>query len=239
MLFCLACEDNINSDFSPTASEDNGRGGSLARFAIRGDHLYTVDRNTLNVFDITDAGHPTKMKNVMIGTQIETIFPRENHLFIGSQEGMYIYDISTPTEPKWLSTYQHIISCDPVVADERYAYVTLRSVESVCGRFTDQLDIVDISDLTNPFLQISYPMTHPKGLGVDGNELFVCDDGLKVFDISHIDSLVMKYHFHIEANDIIPYRDHLMVIGEDGLYQYSYANDTIRYASHLPFIPVP
>ncbi|MGB3779348.1 MAG: hypothetical protein WA960_13395 [Tunicatimonas sp.] len=235
----FACsEDLSNSDFT---SEPNatGQGGSLARFAIRGDHLYTVDRNDLHVYDISDANQPRKVNQVSVGVQIETIFPRQDKLFIGSQSGMFIYDIAQPTQPRFVSNYIHVVACDPVVADERYAYVTLRSINNVCGNFTNQLDIVDIRDLRNPFLHRTYPMTQPKGLGVDGNELFVCDDGLKVFDISNVDSLVQKYHFRIEANDVIPYRDHLMVIGDDGLYQYRYAGDTIRLASELPFVPKP
>ncbi|MEM9831960.1 MAG: hypothetical protein AAF944_15065 [Bacteroidota bacterium] len=231
----FACEDSGDSgDFS---SDGTGQGGSLARFAIRGDHLYTVDRNDLHVYDISDVNQPRKVNQVSVGAQIETIFPRQDNLFIGSQGGMFIYSIAEPTQPQFLSNYIHVVSCDPVVADERYAYVTLRSIANVCGRFTDQLDIVDISDLRSPFLHQTYPMVHPKGLGVDEEELFVCDDGLKVFDITNVDSLVQKYHFRIEANDVIPYRNYLMVIGSDGLYQYRYSEDTIVLASQLPFIP--
>ena len=233
----FACEDS-SSDFAVDPSA-TGQGGSLARFAIRGDHLYTVDRNDLHVYDVSDVNQPRKVNQVSVGAQIETIFPRQENLFIGSQSGMFIYDIAQPTQPRFLSNYVHVVACDPVVADERYAYVTLRSINNVCGNFTDQLDIVDIRDLSNPFLHRTYPMTHPKGLGVDGNELFVCDNGLKVFDITNVDSLVQKYHFRIEANDVIPYRDHLMVIGDDGLYQYRYSGDTIRLASELPFVPKP
>ena len=235
-LLASCSEDVSNSDFA-SAPNGTGQGGSLARFAIRGDHLYTVDRNDLHVYDIADVEQPHKVSQVSIGAQIETIFPRQDHLFIGSQSGMFIYSIAQPTQPRFVSNYIHVVACDPVVADDRYAYVTLRSINNVCGNFTDQLDIVDISNLQNPFLHRSYPMTHPKGLGVDENELFVCDDGLKVFDITNVDSLVQKYHFRIEANDVIPYRDHLMVIGNDGLYQYRYSNDTITLASQLPFVP--
>lgn len=231
----ISCTDaNDAADFG---ADGTGQGGSLARFAIRGDHLYAVDRNDLHVYDISDVNQPRKVNQVSVGAQIETIFPRLDNLFIGSQGGMFIYSIAEPTQPRFLSNYIHVVSCDPVVADERYAYVTLRSIQNVCGRFTNQLDIVDITDLRDPFLHRTYPMTHPKGLGVDDNELFVCDDGLKVFDISNVDSLVQKYHFRIEANDVIPYRDYLMVIGSDGLYQYRYSEDTIVLASQLPFVP--
>ena len=235
-LFMLAACSEDMSDIGASGS-DTGQGGSMARFAIQGNHLYTVDRNSLHVFDVSQAEQPREVSQVSIGAQIETIFPRGENLFIGSQLGMYIYDISRPEQPSFVSNYIHIVSCDPVVADSNYAYVTLRSIENVCGRFTNQLDIIDISNLRNPFLQITYPMASPKGLGIDGADLFVCDDGLKVFDATRVDSLVEKYHFRIEANDVIPYEGNLMVIGSNGLYQYRYADDTIVLASQLDFIP--
>ncbi|MFP4088741.1 MAG: LVIVD repeat-containing protein [Cyclobacteriaceae bacterium] len=230
--------DTSDTDVSPVGEHNSGQGGSMARFAISQNHLYTVDLNSLHVYDISQPDQPVELRSVFVGVNIETIFPRGEHLFIGSQDGMYIYDISQPANPTQLSVYRHIVSCDPVVADDQYAYVTLRSVEGMCGRFTNQLDVVDISQLTAPFLVRTYPMTFPKGLGIDNKTLFVCDDGLKVFDATHADSLQLKHHFQIEANDVIPYKGTLMVIGDDGLYQYFYG-DTIQLASKLPFVSVP
>ena len=39
-----------------------GKGGSTARFAISGSYLYTVDKTSLHVFNISDAANPV-MKN--------------------------------------------------------------------------------------------------------------------------------------------------------------------------------
>jgi hypothetical protein len=236
VLLLGACSED--ADIAPAGEGSSGQGGSMARFAIVEDHLYTVDQQSLNVYDISRAEDPSKLANTYVGFNIETIFPREDHLFIGSQDGMYIYDIAEPERPQQLSVYRHILSCDPVVADDQYAYVTLRSVEGACGRFTNQMDVVDISDLTRPLLVRTYPMTFPKGLGIDDSTLFVCDDGLKVFDAGQPDSLILRQHFRIKANDVIPYNGNLMVIGDDGLYQYFYG-DTIRLASKLPFASVP
>jgi len=222
----------------PSGNTNNGVGGSLARFAISGNHLYTVDFHSLSVFDVSDAANPGKANHLDVGVNIETIFPKEKTLFIGSQEGMYIYDITSPAQPAFLSVFTHVVSCDPVVADDRYAYVTLRSVNGFCGRFTNQLDIIDIQNLRNPFLVTSYGMNSPKGLGIDGNTLFLCDDGLKVYDVSDANNLDLKYHFFIEANDVIPYQGNLMVIGADGLYQYDYTGDTVIFASKIPIIPI-
>ena len=86
---------------------------------------------------------------------------------------MHIYDVSNPASPQKLSVYQHVYSCDPVVVEGDFAYVTLNSLNTWCGRFSNQLDIIDISDLSDPKLIKQYAMESPLGLGIYGNLLFV------------------------------------------------------------------
>jgi hypothetical protein len=141
---------------------------------------------------------------------------------------MHILDISDPASPSKISTYEHIRSCDPVVVDDQYAYVTLRS-GTFCQGFSNQLEVIDISDLTAPILLQTYPMTNPHGLGVDGNTLFICDgsDGLKAFDISDINTISQHMLFQdktINAVDVIPLNSVLMMIGADGIFQYDYSD---------------
>lgn len=109
-----------------------GQGGSLARFKIVKDYLYTVDSHNINVFNIENLNSPEKVESVHAGFDIETIFNLGDNLFLGSRSGMYIYDISSPSKPVSVSEFQHGKTCDPVVADENYAYVTLRGGNS-CG----------------------------------------------------------------------------------------------------------
>ena len=78
---------------------------------------------------------------------------------------MQIFDNSNPSEPIHLSTFAHARVCDPVVVNDDYAFVTLRSGDR-CSGFVNQLDVVDIKDLENPKLVKSYPMDNPHGLGV-------------------------------------------------------------------------
>jgi len=88
----------------------------MARFAIVGNYLYAVDNNTLKVFDISVPAYPVYLKSKNIGNGIETIFPKDSLLFIGTQIGMLIFELTNPTNPLQISSYQHIYSCDPVVA---------------------------------------------------------------------------------------------------------------------------
>lgn len=229
----------VNSSVVPGPGA--GIGGSMARFTIAQDILYTVGSYNLNVFDISVLTDPVKGNAIQIGWNIETIFPFKNNLFIGSQNGMYIYDITEPKAPKYLSTFAHVSSCDPVVANEEVAFVTLRS-GTECEGFTNQLDVIDIQDLKDPFLIKSYPMQNPHGLGLDGDILFICegDFGLKVFnasDINEISQNLIKYYKEMNAYDVIPYNNTLILIGMDGLYQYDYTDlEDIRLLSHLPIM---
>jgi hypothetical protein len=149
------------------------------------DILYTIDNNEMHFFDIEDEDNPIENGSIFIGWGIETLFPYGDKLFIGSQSGMMIYNLENPLAPEKISEYWHITSCDPVVVDGDWAYVTLRAGNR-CGAGTSQLDIIDISRLEEPELRKTYPMEEPYGLGIDKNILFVCDGeaGLKVYDAS-------------------------------------------------------
>ena len=210
-----------------------GQGGSLARFKIVDDYLYAVDSHSINVFGIQDLANPVAYEDVYAGFDIETIFNRDNHLFLGSMRGMYIYDISTPEAPSYVSEFAHGTACDPVVVDGNFAYVTLRGGNN-CGALESGLFIVDISDIYNPVLAKSYTMDEPYGLGIKDEKLFVCDgaSGLKVYDKTNIDALVQLNHFtKINAFDVIPLENNLLMIGDGTLYQYSYANNEINLIS--------
>lgn len=229
LLIITACESDGRSEMGPS-----GKGGSLARFAINNNTLYAVSSTELKVFDMTETENPNLLSGTNLGWGIETIFPYGNNMFIGTQTGMQIYDISDPLNPVYVSQYEHIFSCDPVVVEGDYAYVTLNSENSWCGRNSNLLQVIDISDLSSPQLIKQYNMASPKGLGVDDSLLFVCDNVLKVFDITDKRNLRSVTSFNISAYDLIPNGDVLIVIGSDGLYQYSYANGNMTLLSKLP-----
>tara|TARA_B100001250_G_C19770882_1_gene777124 strand:+ start:278 stop:1084 length:807 start_codon:yes stop_codon:yes gene_type:complete len=245
----LACESSsdsigsfsgngVQSSTSGEGSSNTGIGGSMARFTIVGDYLYTVDSYNLKSFDISDKLNPEFREEVNLGWGVETIFPYDNNLFIGTQSGMHIYSLEKREKPSWISTYEHITSCDPVVVQGDYAYVTLRG-GAECQNFNNQLDIIDISELEQPSLFKTYPMINPHGLGIDDNCLFITEGeyGLKMYDITNIDDIILKKHFKdISSIDVIPFMDVLMVIGSDGFHQYNYDCELgeIEYISTIP-----
>jgi hypothetical protein len=218
-----------------TAENSVGQGGSLARFKIVANYLYAVDNHSINIFEISDLANPQDMEDVYAGFDIETIFNRGNQLFLGSRSGMYIYDITEPSSPSFISEFQHGTACDPVVVDGDFAYITLRGGNS-CGATESGLFLVDISDISNPSLTATYPMEEPYGLGIMDNKLFVCDGsyGLKVYDTTNVPELLALQQFEdITTFDVIPLQDHLLMVGEGTLYQYRYSNMGLELISSM------
>jgi len=224
---------------APGTGSGSGLGGSLARMTIKDDQLFLLNGAHVKTMDIRSASQPVLKDSLFVSWDIETIFPYENKLFIGARSGMHILDAATPGKLSLISTYAHVVSCDPVVVDNDYAYVTLRSGNPVCDGFENQLEILDISNPANPQLIETYDMTNPHGLGIDGNLLFVCDGnaGLKMFDVTDkhdlTNNLLAQHHF-INALDVIPFNNVLMLIGEDGIVQYDYSdNKKLKHLSHI------
>ena len=216
-----------------SAGNPVGTGGSMARFTIVDNSLYVLDGNNMVIYDITDAQNPKKVNEIAMDFNVETIFPHEGQLFIGGTEGMYIYDNSDPSAPRFLSKFEHAIACDPVVVSGNHAYITLRS-GGPCDRAINQLDVVDISDINNPTLVKNFQMHNPHGLSVQGNTLYLCDgnQGLKVYDITDklniLDNLQDSDRNIRKAYDVIPNPDNgtLIVVGKDGIFQYDAMDPT-------------
>lgn len=205
-----------------------GIGGSMARFTIEGDYLYMLDAGNVHSVSIKTMENPIAKSKNMIAWDIETIFPHEGKLFFGAQSGMYIFGLDDPEKPTQISRYAHVRSCDPVVVEGDLAYVTLRS-GTTCQGFTNQLEVIDIKDLTNPVLLKIYPMTNPHGLGIDNKNLFICDgdDGLKIYDATDhlkISDNQLAHYKNINTYDVIPYNNVAIMTGKDGIYQFDYSN---------------
>ncbi len=217
-----------------------GIAGSMARFGLSSGHLYAIDHTRFQVYDLTQGGIPDHLQNIPGRGHLETIFPFGEYLFIGANNGMYIYDNTDPSNPQFLSEFRHALACDPVFATENRAYVTLRD-GNMCQNFNNQLDVLDISDITNPTLIKTYPMTNPHGLSVVDHTLFLCDgrDGLKIFDVSddlRIDENRLAHIRHEHTYDVIALgRDHLIVTGKNGIRQYDSSDpENPKSISFLP-----
>lgn len=215
------------------AESVTGQGGSLARFQIVDNYLYTVGNHEMNIFNIQSLSSPVLANTQYAGWNIETMFRADGYLYLGSTNGMYIYSIANPSLPEYVSEFTHWEGCDPVVVDGDYAYLTLRG-GNACGQLESVLEVIDISNKTTPILADRYPLENPYGLGIKENTLFVCDgtSGLKLFDKAdplHL-KLTETYH-NIQSKDVIPLENSLLMIGGRVLYQYTYIEGGVELIS--------
>ncbi len=216
--------DKMAAD-SAAYNPSSGTGGSMARFTIVGNYLYTVDKTDLKVFDITNSAEPVFKQKVPVGFEIETIFPFGDKLFIGSTSVVHIFSIADPSRPQKLSeaiSPEVLRRCDPVVAKQNVAYATLRA-NGPCGGTGSILAVYDITNIAAPIQRSTFPLSEPYGLGYAGNVLYVCDkaQGLVVFDISQPYSpRLIKELRDGNYIDVIPFGNLLVCWVTNGMLLY-------------------
>lgn len=227
-LFFSGCGLNSGS------SSGTGTAGSKSKFTIVDNHLYIIENEQMNIFDITDPNNVYSTSKITMPFDIETIYPYKNYLYIGGMNGMYIYDNSTPTQPTKIADFIHVRSCDPVVVQDDIAYVTLNT--NLCDRVNtsiNRLEVIDVSTPSNPTLIKTLDMYAPGGLAIDDNKLFICDgeDGLKVFDVNvsennnskSVQIISLERKHTLNCYDIIAHQDNLVVSDEENVSQYDYS----------------
>jgi len=220
------CQKDSSSSY---AAQTTGQGGSMARFAISGDYLYSVDEKQLKVFNISNAADPVLKKAVDIGFAIETIFPFKDKLFIGSTSQVYIYSITDPENPQKLGTAispQVLRRCDPVVAKDTVAFATLRT-NGPCGGIESILAVYDVKDVTKPVQKATYTVSEPYGLGYSDDVLYVCDrSGLMLMDIKKpYQPFLIKSLNDGTYIDVIPYQNTLICWVKGGIILYDITNN--------------
>jgi hypothetical protein len=231
MLTAMSCGvDSVADTTSSTLS------GSYAGMLTIGDNLYMISFDELNIMDVSDPASPVLKQTLKVSDNIESLFYNGDHLFVGSMEGMYIYSLQADGMLQFESLTQYVefedvLPCDPIVANDTLSFSTLSTSgivdEGGCARWVqiNELRVYDIQDVSNPVLLSTIEMLEPKGLGLDGQYLFVCEksDGIRVFDISDPSNLELIHSFPgFSAIDLIPAYGTLLVVGKDSLHQFDY-----------------
>ena len=231
---------DVYMEFANAAPKASGGGqgvnGSMSRFSLYKDYLYTVINNNMSIFDLSQDKPVKCVDNIYIGGNVETIFSYGENMFMGMPTGMFIYSVKDPLRPEYMSGISHVFGCDPVVVEDDIAYVTVHS-GNVCGQNVNELMVIDVKDVKNPTHIVTYNMKKPKGLGIDNGTLFICDDGLKIFNASEPQKIManrLAHYAGMEGYDVIPFNNVLMMIADDGLYQYDYSDlDKIKQISKI------
>ena len=226
---CLGCYyDKMDV---AVAAEDDGfsnvsTAGSMTRFLPIDKFLYAISFNELVIFELTETYQPLRWGKLDTQAAAETLFRLNGILYVGTTTGMLMYDVANPGNPNFINSIAHFTSCDPVVADDKYAYVTLRGGTN-CWNDLNELQIIDIQDPSNISLIGKHIMFNPHGLAIIGDYLLVCDGtaGIKVLDVSDRTIPTIKGTYPIDfAYDVIVSFPTALVVGKQVMYQYDISN---------------
>ena len=253
----LPCSENVHEDIwqyfdflgqripesaLPTSFVSNGTEnfGTVNRMAIVDDYMYVIGLSDFYVFQDIDNIISKSFHQEYFSHQMETIYPMDNYLFIGSLNSMSIYDISQPNAPAYVSAFQHATSCDPVLpTEDGLAYVTLRSGDE-CPGDENTLNIIDIDDIQRPFLVSSIEMDSPYAMSIHDNVLYVGEgsNGFRSFSIDGRRLTPLIHNQQITAYDIIPHpvrNDILVFAGPAGITQYTVDNNQLTIVSEIGY----
>ena len=174
------------------------------------------------MFDIRVPKAPKLVAKTAVGFGIETLFPYQYYLFIGSSTGMFIYDARDIKVPVKVSEFRHARACDPVVVEGSKAYVTLHN-GTRCGDSENELHVVDITDLSNPALLVSRKMDNPMGLAVSSGIAYICDGAnVRILDVRDEQNIRELSTIALGNSYDLIYSDGLLVIvAPNGLYVYN------------------
>ena len=233
-LFILSALLGCTKEMAGVNGAGAGAGGSTARFTIAGNYLYVVDNLSLKAFDISTNNSPVYKSKTEVGINIETIFPYEDKLFIGSSSTMYIFSITDPTRPALLGKAEYTIrmSCDPVVAKDSVAYATLRA-NNACGGGQSALVVYNIKNLSYPQLMKTITLFGPYGLGIKSNALYVCEghSGLRIYNTTNAYNPVFVSEINVNNTtfyDVIPYGNVLIAQVNDGFILYDIGTNPLQ-----------
>ncbi len=217
----------LPSSFAGSGSKVSG---TANRVTYAKDHVYVIGNTSMYVIADSDQGLSKVSLSdnfSRIGEGMETIFPYENNLFVGSRSAVNIFNISDPQHPVEAYEFEHATACDPVLPADGVAYVTLRTADfSACPGNTNSLLVLDTRNTNDVKEEKEITMTSPYGMTLKGNELYVGegDNGLKIFDVSNkYKPELIKTINDVKAFDVIPHPTNsnlTLTTGPNGISQY-------------------
>ncbi len=218
---------------SSFAGNSNQQSGTVNRITYSQEHVYVINLNNLAIVDDrTSAFEKISItSNLTLPEAMETIFPYEDKLFVGSRSAMNIYNAADPQKPTDLYQFDHATSCDPVLPDDNVAYITLRTGDfSGCPGHINALVVLNIENLSSPSQEAEIVMESPYGMTLLENMLFVGEgeNGLSIFDVNdRYQPQLLKKETEIKAYDAIAHptiSELILIAGPDGLSQFTMNN---------------
>jgi hypothetical protein len=212
--------------------------GSYSKILTINDFLYAINNSELATYNVSDKSNPVLVNKQDVGFNIENIYLSDGILFIGSSQRLFIYELNSSGIPVLKNSVAYfadiMCSSDPVIVSKNIAYITLSPATiqtDNCWRSVEirELRIYDVSNVEIPKLLSTFPMSNPKGLTIDNNILFVCEQekGVVVLDVSNNKNpQQLKALEGFYAYDVIVRNKILYVVGKDEIREYDYSDIT-------------
>ncbi len=226
---------SVPSSFTSSSRENKG---TLNKIALSNDHVYVIGGSRLYTFSNTNELTKTFSYPMFLEQGLETIYPENNKLFIGTLSSMIILDLSNPASPSRDGVYFHSTSCDPVLPIGDVAYLTLRTEDfGGCSGDENALHVIDITNTSSPLGHEQITMESPYGMQLINSYLFVGEgkNGLSIFDANdplNLQKITNKPS--IEVYDIMQHPvdpNILLMTNENGLQQYNIDYNTLELTS--------
>lgn len=221
----------------PSSFAGNGTDikGTLNKIAVHQNYVYVIGNDCIFTFQDSPS-NITKLNKEYVGSNLETIYPQNNNLFIGTRFSMIVMSISNPSMPSYISEYNHPTSCDPVLPNGNVAYLTLRTGDfSGCSGDVNSISVLNISNVSNPIKIDEFTLASPYGMTLINTNLFVGEgaNGITIFDATNPSSIVQTTHnASVKAFDIIKHptiNDVILTTGTNGLTQYKIDYTTMNF----------
>jgi len=225
LILISSCYDNSKKYTNFNNQENN-------RFSIVNKYIYEVNKNYLMVYEIVNAD-TTKLIYCLTltryesGKTVKNIFSYKNYLLFSTNSGVLIYNLKNPEVPEYVSEINYMTSRYLVVTNDVVAYLILNS-DLEFNREINQLDIIDIRNISQPKIVKTIHIPSLTGLSLNGDFLFVFDfNKLIIFDIENPYNPEFIQKIDIDRpNDIITKNsnNNLIITSLDGIYQFDYSD---------------
>ncbi len=227
-------------------TEESAITGKYNTMKVVDDFIYAITDTELITIDRTDSQNLQEIDKHELGGRLENLYVVDGAIFIGSETDMHIFTIQSNGIPSIQSSTQHIEFgdtpvrfCDPVVASQDIAYVTLTTETTApggCGtQEVNSLLIYDVHDKTAPILKNELNLDSPQGLAIHGDLLFVTNlnTGTHIYRVDHHGGLTNENFIAGGAQDVVAVGNKLMIVSSTEINQYDITDvkDIIHYGS--------
>ncbi|HCY45110.1 MAG TPA: hypothetical protein DHU89_00400 [Flavobacteriales bacterium] len=228
----------VPSSFSGASS---GQIGTVNRITEHMGYIYAISNRKIHVFNTN--GALIKSNEIETSNNLQTIYPKGDYIFLGTQTSMDIYDVRSPEAPVEITSHWHTTACDPVLPHgDDVAYVTVRTGDfSDCPGDVNALLVLDLENITSPQERQSIDMASPYGMAIEGDILYVGNGaaGLYMYDISdRFNVTLLGTNTAVQAYDVIPHptiTNLILTSGPNGIEQYEFNQETLdlNLISHI------